>query len=291
MAITKYKFKANQTFFIRSGWLYKGIVNIKQNPLLFSEEFPQDLLGVGKNMATAIKYWLNVIGLSESKIQQGLRTQELTSLGKLIYKYDTHFEDFGTLCLLHYNLATNQENATLWYFMFQECDYLSFNREISTPEIMQFCNNKPAKSSIESDFDCFIKTYVKTREYEKDSDFENNKFCPFERLELIKEDPNIQDSYVKKCVDLKKIPSLIAYYLLTKNLEDYSEVNISAFFKENSSFVKAFNLEYKDLLMLLSKLEKEKLVRLSRTANTDCVTFLYKEDALANYYQDKKESF
>lgn len=73
MAITKYKFKANQTFFIRSGWLYKGIVNIKQNPLLFSEEFPQDLLGVGKNMATAIKYWLNVIGLSESKIQQGLR--------------------------------------------------------------------------------------------------------------------------------------------------------------------------------------------------------------------------
>ena len=33
---------------------------------------------------------------------------------------DPYLEDIGTLWLLHYNLAKNMEDATSWYFFFNE---------------------------------------------------------------------------------------------------------------------------------------------------------------------------
>lgn len=45
------KIRGHETFYIRKGWLYKGLKNVKQNPTVFTNkaENPMDVLGIGSN--------------------------------------------------------------------------------------------------------------------------------------------------------------------------------------------------------------------------------------------------
>jgi hypothetical protein len=49
------RFGGHQTFSIREGWLFKGMRLLEGEPELFGSEYLQDYLGVGKNMAKAIR--------------------------------------------------------------------------------------------------------------------------------------------------------------------------------------------------------------------------------------------
>ena len=46
------KFRAHETFFIRKGWLSKGMKHVLRKPNVFvdKEENPMDALGIGSNM-------------------------------------------------------------------------------------------------------------------------------------------------------------------------------------------------------------------------------------------------
>lgn len=52
------KFRAHDTFFIRKGWLNKGMkyVNFKPDVFVDKEENPMDVLGIGSNMVKALRY-------------------------------------------------------------------------------------------------------------------------------------------------------------------------------------------------------------------------------------------
>jgi len=61
------KFRAHDTFFIRKGWLSKGMkyVNIKGDIFISKTENPMDVLGIGANMVKALRYWLQAVGLTK----------------------------------------------------------------------------------------------------------------------------------------------------------------------------------------------------------------------------------
>ena len=63
------RFGGHQTFFIREGWLHKGLKLLKEDEdrdeKLLTHELSADYLGVGKNMAMAIRHWLVATGLAE----------------------------------------------------------------------------------------------------------------------------------------------------------------------------------------------------------------------------------
>ena len=63
------KFRAHDTFFIRKGWLSKGMRNVVANRDVFvtkdKQRNPMDVLGIGANMVKALRYWLPVVGLTE----------------------------------------------------------------------------------------------------------------------------------------------------------------------------------------------------------------------------------
>ena len=102
------KFRAHDTFFIRKGWLSKGMKYVQQKPDVFVDraENPMDVLGIGSNMVKALRYWLQAVGLTtEPRI--GRRNQVFTELGNQIFAYDRYIEEIGTLQLLHYKLASN----------------------------------------------------------------------------------------------------------------------------------------------------------------------------------------
>lgn len=68
----KITLKGNGSFYIREGWLTKGLVEIEKNPELFSKKYFEgaDALGVGSVMAKSIKYWLMAAGLIVKKAEQ-----------------------------------------------------------------------------------------------------------------------------------------------------------------------------------------------------------------------------
>ena len=60
------KFRAHDTFFIRKGWLSKGMkcVKAKNDVFVSKVENPMDVLGIGSNMVKALRYWLQTVGLT-----------------------------------------------------------------------------------------------------------------------------------------------------------------------------------------------------------------------------------
>ena len=95
------KFRAHDTFFIRKGWLNKGMkyVNFKPDVFVDKEENPMDVLGIGSNMVKALRYWLQAVGLTQEP-NHGRRIQTFTRFGKCIFENDRYVEELGTLYLL-----------------------------------------------------------------------------------------------------------------------------------------------------------------------------------------------
>lgn len=100
------KFRAHETFFIRKGWLSKGMRYVSQKPDVFIDknENPMDVLGIGANMVKSLRYWLQAVGLT-CEPSKGKKIQTLTPFGECVYKHDRYIEELGTLYLLHYNLV------------------------------------------------------------------------------------------------------------------------------------------------------------------------------------------
>lgn len=101
------KFRAHDTFFIRKGWLSKGMKYVQSKPDVFiaKDENPMDVLGIGANMVKALRYWLQAVGLT-TEPNKGKRTQSFTPFGQSVYEHDRYIEEMGTLYLLHYKLSS-----------------------------------------------------------------------------------------------------------------------------------------------------------------------------------------
>lgn len=69
------KLKGHETFALRDGWLNKGLAKVDANPKVFSENHGADALGVGSNMAKAIRYWLKPESLWKNHIKRGQSLQ------------------------------------------------------------------------------------------------------------------------------------------------------------------------------------------------------------------------
>ena len=93
----KMKFRAHETFFIRKGWLSKGMKYVQQTNgevFISKTENPVDVLGLGTNMVKALRYWLQVVGLTEEDSKT--RKQKLSEIGTIIFEKDRYLEEIGT---------------------------------------------------------------------------------------------------------------------------------------------------------------------------------------------------
>ena len=97
------RFRAHDTFFIRKGWLSKGMKYVNEDGELFISKTknPMDVLGIGSNMVKALRYWLQAVGLTQEP-DSGKRVQTLTEFGQRVFDNDRYLEEIGTLCLLQY---------------------------------------------------------------------------------------------------------------------------------------------------------------------------------------------
>ena len=65
------RFGGHQTFFVREGWLAKGLGLLRDDATAFDDPYVADQLGVGRNMAKSIEHWLLATGIAERSERRG----------------------------------------------------------------------------------------------------------------------------------------------------------------------------------------------------------------------------
>ena len=288
------KFRAHDTFFIRKGWLSKGMRNVLANNDVFisRENNPMDVLGIGANMVKALRYWLVTVGLT-TEPTSGRRVQTPTPLGRIIYENDPYFEELGTLWLLHYQLVKDPVEATSWYYFFNEFNANEFTRDDFINQINKYLRNsnegeKPDRT-LEDDYNCIISTYVpRTKSNPEKIQPESNIDCPLGDLGLIDISNKKAKIYKKSLPKKDTLHPLILLAIVIDQAKDEKSIRISSIQNEFGNAGKVFNLDIISLISLLYKIEKLGYIKVVRTAGLDIVqieTAWKFEDCVKEYYR------
>ena len=293
------KFRAHDTFFIRKGWLSKGMRHVAKTADVFvsTGENPMDVLGLGANMVKALRYWLQAVGLTEEPVT-GKRIQTFTALGELIYEYDPYFEERGTLWLLQYRLASNKDLATAWYFFFNEFSMQEFTRNNFVTALQKYIDmqddaTEVALRSLEEDFQCIVGTYLpRHRNDDKKVSPENNIVCPFGELGLIDLLNKRQKIYRKNIPSVATLNSWVMLAVIVDNADGRKEISLHELLRSPRNIGRVFNLDSITMLDALYNIERLGLVKINRTAGLDVVSMrqeLTFPECVKNFYMSIDE--
>ena len=271
------RFRAHETFFIRKGWLSKGMERIVAKKDLFVDktENPMDVLGIGSNMVKSLRYWLQAVNLTEEP-KSGKRIQTLTDFGRLVFDNDRYLEEIGTLYLLQYKLATNEKDATAWYFFFNEFSMSEFSKEDFVQAIQNYIimnGEEPAAvRSLSDDFACIINTYLpRYKSNPGKVSAENNIDCPFGELGLVDIANKKQKTYKKVVPSPKTIDPLVILAVISDQAGDRDEITLNELLKNPCNIGRVFNLDVVSLLDVLHGVEKTGSIKIIRTAGLDVI--------------------
>ncbi|MDU1811750.1 DUF4007 family protein [Clostridium perfringens] len=284
----KIRIKGHGSFYLREGWITKGLKEIKINPYVFSDKNAADILGVGSNMVSAIKYWITTLGLVESKVGENRKTKYiLSNLGKIIYEKDLYIEERFTLWILHYMLVKNQNSATTWNLVFNNFDVKEFSKD----ELFNFLNLEYTRlvgegefsvKSLNDDCTCLLKTYYSDNE---NLNPEENLICPFSELNILERKKNRFDKYVytKLKINKSKLNPLVILYVLNDRSKKGS-TTIDRLIEEENNIGKVFNLDRNEVNEYLDILEKQGYIEINRTAGLNTVYVKTNKNILNQYY-------
>ena len=270
------KFRAHDTFFIRKGWLNKGMRNVNKDPAVFmgTNGNPMDILGIGANMVKALRYWLQAVNLT-SEPNSGKREQSFTEFGRVVFENDPYIEEMGTLWLLHYQLAKNKDEATAWYYFFNEFKPSEFTKEDYVKQLSNYIRingEEVSERSLEDDYNCIINTYVpRIKSSPEKVQPESNIDCPLGELGLI-DISNKKEKIYKKSVPKKDtIHPLILLAVILDQANGETSIKISSIQNDPCNAGKIFNLDIIALTALLYKIELLGYIKVVRTAGLDVI--------------------
>lgn len=297
--VGKMRFRGHETFFVRKGWLYKGMKNVDKDEMIFRKSNEaMDILGIGSNMVKSLRYWMQAFDLTKEN-GSGIRIQTFTPFGEIVYENDRYIEEIGTLWLLHYKLSTNYGYATSWYHFFNEFKMSEFTRDDFVTQLEKYKSDGDSGSVrvLEDDFNCIINTYVsRTKSNPEKVQPESNIDCPLGELGLIDiVNKNYKDSFGRRQVLYKKsmpkkdtIHPLIMLAVILEQANKKKEVRISEIQNDKNNVGKVFNLDIISIISLLSKLEHMEYIKVERTAGLDIVKINTKytfDQCIKEYYR------
>ena len=297
------KFRGHETFFIRKGWLSKGMRYVVAKPNVFvdKKENPMDVLGIGSNMVKSLRYWLQVTGLTfEGKGRT--REQKLTEFGRLVFDNDCYIEEMGTLLLLHYKMASDFENATALYYFFNVFDIADFSKSDFIVQIESYIDfrtgedgKKVARRSLEDDITCIINTYIpRYKTSLAKISAENNIDSPFGEIGLI----DILGREKGEIIYKKSIPGAKTFnpWVTLAVIQDYAhkngrfiqEISLSDLLNTECNIGRIFNLDSITMMEILYAVEKIGEIKIIRTAGLDVIRVLNDrsfEECVSLYYK------
>jgi hypothetical protein len=289
------KFRAHDTFFIRKGWLSKGMKYVHSKPDVFvaKDENPMDVLGIGANMVKALRYWLQAVGLTEEP-NSGKRVQTFTPLGQSVFTNDRYIEELGTLYLLHYRLSSNKSDATAWYYFFNEFTMSEFSRDDFVDFLqrrirMEDSDATVAIRSLNDDFSCIINTYLPRYKTSPNRVApESNIDCPLGELGLIDILSKEKKTYRKAIPVASTISPWVALAIIVDQAGESKEISLNELLTAPCNIGKTLNLDAISMLDVLYQIERIGKIKINRTAGLDVIHILEEltfQDCVDAYYQ------
>ncbi|MEU4300110.1 DUF4007 family protein [Kitasatospora aureofaciens] len=197
-------FNRHETFAPRFGWMHKAYTQVKDHPDIFYREDAPVLLGVGRNMVNAMRYWSKAFKLTQEHAHTDLSKKARQSAPTWRARWlldehgaDPYLEDTGSLWLLHWWLLSAEPDskcqAPSWYVMFNLAPRSRVTTAEMTSVITRFVHENfdedkwRAAESVNRDVDCLIKMYALDQEFNPLSpgSFEDLLMSPFRELGLL----------------------------------------------------------------------------------------------------------
>ncbi len=267
----KPSFSGHQTFPFRYTWLKKGYDEVKKKSDVFTADDAPVILGVGKNMVQSIRHWCMAANLIEKNGNSPGKSKgfKITDFGEALFDDDKGFDPYiekpSTLWWVHWKIATNNEHAATWCWVFNFFNYPEFTRGFLTKDLNDWINQQkhikrpPSENTIKKDVSCFIRTYCLSRSAVS-TIIEDTFDCPLVELELIREVPGEHKYQFNLGTKPSLTESMFAFtitdfwnrpFLNNRNTLSFSEIMYSKF-----SPGQVFKLDENSTVMYLEKLEE-----------------------------------
>lgn len=287
----------HSSFYLRSGWGTKIIDAVSEYPEIFSpsnEQIAIDNIGLGRIMIKALRYWAGAMkSCTEEKGSTGIvliPTEEFN----LIADRDKYFQRNISLLLLHRNLANNKEDATAWYWFFNEWKGDSIDKEmfIESFHPYLFINGMSVRrSAVEKEYNCLKNTYIADKPFNLQTIMDEDTYPFFGPLHILQHDDNkIKKRHLSK-VDIPA--ELLLYSIAKDNIEDGviygKQVSIEKLVEEKCQVGKYFSLIYPRMIEILLEAENKGYIRLYNNFGNRFVEFADVEymDLLNRLYESR----
>lgn len=290
-------FGRHGTFYIRDGWISKGINAIEKYPYIFSPKNMGkaiDELGIGQAMVASLRYWLDAFGITKEERKNNQIYKELTEFGTSIKTKDKYLERKGTLWLLHYKLASSEDEATTWYWFFNVFNDKEFTDESFIEKLKLYIlikgNKKVSENTLKKDFLCLKNTYYYTSMINNSKSLESAIFSPLRELKLITSIDS-RKVYIKNKVSVYEIAPEIFYYTIIDNLpREVNQISLEELAYKEKFPGKIFNLNMNDIYEMVSILENKNYIKVNRKYGNNYIEIFErdKNNILNNYYANNK---
>ncbi len=284
------------SFYLRSGWGTKIIQAVEADDMIFSpanEQEAVDRIGLGRVMIKALRYWADAAGLTtEEKVQGGI-AERRTDLFDLLEANDRYFQKPGSLLLLHRNIALNEENATAWYWAFNEFDKQAFTKEEFVDGLHYFLavnEMSIKKAAVDKEFNCFKNTYLADKKFDIKTVMDEDTYPFFGSLHLLRinEDKKFEKTYLTKA----EMPLHILIYAIAKDNPEESghrgQISIDKIMEEKRQVGRYFPMRYSKLIDMLLEAENKKLLTLNNNFGNRFIEFsdVQYDRLLDEYYME-----
>lgn len=187
------KFGGHETFYLRPGWIAKGLFRVAEDDgVSWSDNRTSDSLGVGRNMARAIGWWLGRTGLTGRSSRSA--PVELTEFGRSILEADPFVSRLSTVWFLHVALTCRGTDDVFGWF-FRDWREPRFSRDYIAGSLKAKSEKEggaqPNLKSIERDIAVLLQSYA-TSIPKETYDPEDNLDCPLRSLGLMVHKPGVR---------------------------------------------------------------------------------------------------
>lgn len=290
MEAKNYRFKGHESFVPREGWFTKALIEISgdNGESTFKDYYGADRLGVGPNMAKAIRYWLEAAELIQVKAGKA----SLTKIGEVILANDVYIEDPFTLWIIHMNVVMNKDKATAWYLFFSEFEMESFTIEelknvmTHLVQVNYGGDKAPSNNSVIADCDAILQMYAKERVGNVDP--EEKKKSPFYPLHLIRSEG---DTYRKIQPTGARLDKQVIWYGICKSMNGENSFSIDELVNKSGLVGKSLNIKRSMLIEYVDALADVGKLTLNKTAGLDMIYLNEKQDLesiLEDYYKGRR---
>ncbi|WP_342548092.1 DUF4007 family protein [Paenibacillus sp. FSL P2-0089] len=252
------KFGHHQSFYLRVNWLAKAFKMCDEDSRFFYSDLGFERIGLGKNMVKALRYWVVATTvMQEVKDNELGPVHALTPFGEIVKANDRFIRLPLTSTALHCLLASNREQATTWYWFFNEYGNRSSTNEALLHDLEEWVKHHHHRAvsltTLKRDLDCLKLMYTAQARVEDDP--EEVVASPLSALNLLH---NTREQFVKRSPGLTEMDLDGLYFNLLHYCEErnVNSVTLEELLVQPGLWGKLFHLSSNQILEVLDRLQE-----------------------------------